>query len=556
MEKFPSLCINSIIENFSDNSHYLHSCLLINRHWCINTIPVLWRDPFRVVSLKSSAYLMNSYLQCCSNEELYEIMGKLENSNVAHFDYPRYLRTLNISRIGVVIQIWLEPQFSNLKFNFVWGEKQKYYLKSFCRFFTSRSSAIHSIAVDLSLSLQENEVSKIPEIFTHPNAKSSISNLREVKCHGMFEKTGFLQFVAKTSNNIHKLSVSVIRTESELKSMVNLINAQKFLLDISIEDCFDNFNMIARALSHKSSLKHIKLIGGRFNCEDLKSLMECYQLKTLMIVECESLRNDSKDEFYNIGKKIQPLSKLYKITLRDTFLPGKLLAFYFQAANSKIQEVELSGLMPSDTHIIIKAITLHCPNIRKLSVTIDEGHYDNLYKLLLSCEKLISILIDSITKEEDGSFDIDRDKEIEANEILPLFGKYIPSSLKLLQIWSNWVFTPESLEKFFINCSAKIEILDLAYCECITDQHLNVFLKYAKGILKNLDIDRARNLSIEALNHARQFMVIEGNGNSYNEVPYESSLWGYHRFRNNNSEDSNPFEEEEEEEEDMELQTN
>ncbi|CAG8456584.1 1613_t:CDS:1 [Acaulospora colombiana] len=506
----PYLCIIEIAENFHNNRQSLRSCLLINRHWCRNIVPILWRDPFRSIPLVSSIHLINSYLQCCSNKELDEILSGssdfIRSSNVPCFDYPQYLRTLNVSRIGAAVRHWLKfssKTLLNQREIPAWEEKQK----SFCRFFTNRSSAIDHVIVDMTLRSPRNEAS-ISEIFSYPGAKLSISHLREVECYGMFEKTELLQLLSKTSKGIRKLSVSIIRTEGELSALVALIHAQIRLCDVTLADCFDTAEMVVKALtSCKSSLRHIRLLGGVFDCQDLRSLLECDQMETLMIADCAistSLKCSSGDT-----RKIPELKKLREITIQDTFVPRGLLVLYLQAANSSIREVSLSELITADTNEIIHAIASYCPNLRVFKLSIDHGQFNILYRLLESCKKLKNISIDSIAEDQKGWLEIDRESEVDANEILPSLGKHIPSSLRILRIWSNWVFTPESLEQFFINSVAKIKILDLSYCECINDQHLEILLKYAKvGTLKGLYVDRARHLSAEAVDYAGQFIDI------------------------------------------------
>src|SRR3954451_6593706 len=34
-----------IFEALKNDKKSLHSCLLVNRSWCVTTIPILWRDP-------------------------------------------------------------------------------------------------------------------------------------------------------------------------------------------------------------------------------------------------------------------------------------------------------------------------------------------------------------------------------------------------------------------------------------------------------------------------------------------------------------------------------
>src|SRR2546421_78059 len=43
----PVECLRKIFDEFKDDKETLHSCLLVNRHWCKNTIDLLWSQPFQ-----------------------------------------------------------------------------------------------------------------------------------------------------------------------------------------------------------------------------------------------------------------------------------------------------------------------------------------------------------------------------------------------------------------------------------------------------------------------------------------------------------------------------
>ncbi|GES99175.1 hypothetical protein GLOIN_2v1787971 [Rhizophagus clarus] len=51
-----------IFEELQNDAKSLHSCLLVNRSWCVTAIPVLWRDPekyFKTVNPKRIKKLSN-----------------------------------------------------------------------------------------------------------------------------------------------------------------------------------------------------------------------------------------------------------------------------------------------------------------------------------------------------------------------------------------------------------------------------------------------------------------------------------------------------------------
>ena len=54
---------NYIIQYLRNDLKSLYSCILVNRHLCRITIPMLWEDPFSVICQEgSSCNLLDTYL--------------------------------------------------------------------------------------------------------------------------------------------------------------------------------------------------------------------------------------------------------------------------------------------------------------------------------------------------------------------------------------------------------------------------------------------------------------------------------------------------------------
>ncbi|POG75519.1 hypothetical protein GLOIN_2v1565572, partial [Rhizophagus irregularis DAOM 181602=DAOM 197198] len=68
-------CLSKIFSYFDADPHSLHSFLLVNRHWCINAVPILWRRTFYVTAhghftSKSRCRLISTYLSCLTSDSL------------------------------------------------------------------------------------------------------------------------------------------------------------------------------------------------------------------------------------------------------------------------------------------------------------------------------------------------------------------------------------------------------------------------------------------------------------------------------------------------------
>src|SRR3954451_9693819 len=65
----PAECLQEIFEHLQDDEFSLHSILLVNRFWCKNVLPILWRQPFYLCAKKgASPKLVETYIQCMDNE--------------------------------------------------------------------------------------------------------------------------------------------------------------------------------------------------------------------------------------------------------------------------------------------------------------------------------------------------------------------------------------------------------------------------------------------------------------------------------------------------------
>src|SRR6266498_783269 len=69
----PTECIRQIFDEFKDDKETLHSCLLVNRYWCINTIDILWRQPFRFL------YTCRKEICQCTHEKVYKRQSQASN---------------------------------------------------------------------------------------------------------------------------------------------------------------------------------------------------------------------------------------------------------------------------------------------------------------------------------------------------------------------------------------------------------------------------------------------------------------------------------------------
>ncbi|RIA90413.1 hypothetical protein C1645_876109 [Glomus cerebriforme] len=111
----PAECLQEIFEHLQDDELSLHSILLVNRFWCKNVLPILWRQPFYLCARKgASPKLVETYIQCMDNEskcrlkrECKPLKRKVSSRNQPNFNYAGYLRRIATSDLWESVRKWV-----------------------------------------------------------------------------------------------------------------------------------------------------------------------------------------------------------------------------------------------------------------------------------------------------------------------------------------------------------------------------------------------------------------------------------------------------------------
>src|SRR5579859_2428495 len=104
----PSVCIRIILEILSKDVCSLHTCILMNRHWCLISINKLWENPFKYFTnfqKKRRLQFINVYLRCLDPRIKESLNIKFQDNTT--FDYIGFLRSVNPDFIKSCITIWM-----------------------------------------------------------------------------------------------------------------------------------------------------------------------------------------------------------------------------------------------------------------------------------------------------------------------------------------------------------------------------------------------------------------------------------------------------------------
>ncbi|KAF0557656.1 f-box domain-containing protein [Gigaspora margarita] len=123
MIELPNECLSEIFKSFGNNNNknyrFLFSCLLVNRQWCRNVIPVLWS---RSLSCIDDRRLMRIYLLSLNAEEkapLIPLNISLPDGPKPLFEYSFYTISINYHYLEKGIMKWLCLEVKKLRSGFL-----------------------------------------------------------------------------------------------------------------------------------------------------------------------------------------------------------------------------------------------------------------------------------------------------------------------------------------------------------------------------------------------------------------------------------------------------
>lgn len=517
-------CLQQIISYLEGDNKSLHSCLLVNRFWCYNTVSTLWSRPwcFYEITQTSATSLIQTYVDCLSEAakiNLYSngiICRNHLKSAPPIFDYPSFLRSLDYDYMYWTISQWLvscwlyrvlnyeeevnecqtdrieeciirfapDERFNNDEYNEIEEENERktiLVVRELCNLFKNRCRTFHDLHLE-NKAIQSNEFLFLPSSTDHCNY---LTNLRQLVCLGD-NKSELLLAISEVCKNLRKVSIGFplalqwkSHYESDAMSLGTLIEKQTRLESV----CLYGYKrlisyLIESLLSQSKSLNILELMYTDFReAQDYQSLAllpSCKNLKSLKIHNCfippderimplTSLQQLEEFDFCNEWNPLYPLiqQKFWDELFLNNANTLRKLSLWWVRSDSK------------DGAKIIESITKRCSkNISILHLPILWTHE-------------ILTLFDHCRQLKEFSFSGD---DLDANEFLSQLGAFIPTTLRSLTIKDGhsggWNFTEKSLYSFLSSCQAKLQIMDLTSCSCMTDRHYDVISR--RGIINCL----------------------------------------------------------------------
>jgi hypothetical protein len=226
MSQLSTDCLNDIFEYFKDDIATLHSCLLVNRLWCIVSVKIFWRDTrnycksnFKTLIAclpnESKEILRKNGIKIYNNNLFGKLLSALyvnqiiliPTSKSPMFNYESFCKVLSINRVHYMIKKLLD-QWKRTHLDIV--------VQEICKMFMNQSSTLKGLIM-----FKERYIPYSPEI------KDCLKNLSELHCNSIISSDIFYQ-LSHLCHNISLLDI-VIEQNTLNNGLIDLIKIQKNL---------------------------------------------------------------------------------------------------------------------------------------------------------------------------------------------------------------------------------------------------------------------------------------------------------------------------------------
>ncbi|RIB14079.1 hypothetical protein C2G38_2144241 [Gigaspora rosea] len=455
--------MENILNNLDNEFYSLYSCALVSRHWCKMSIPILWQDPFK---FQKKPMFISRYFSYLDEEEkvLLKECGIIINFPNTLFNYAKFLKVLDLSRLEENVRLWINFQISNQKIICISKDDLanllfKLFIESgaiLSKFDIYFTEFIIKPNVFYSLGQNEHFFSRLQDL--------TVDVIIDSFDFGVEEAIMLLRILAKTTTKISTLNLGTFGYNYEpqiYQALVNIIKSQGNLRRFSLI-CETEFQtamcgVISALESQRKNLQEIKLDGCAYSAE-FKVLMNCEKLKVLRILYCEEKK---LLKILDTG-----LCKISTLEISSYPTDASNLLSILKKSGTLLQRLKLDSEDEiCSQSLLFDTLIAFCPNITHLYISYIKLSAE-LLKLIGSLQKLQLLTLRFVYNE------------LEMENLDMQFAKILPSTLQYLE-WSY----------------IRNDIL-LNYCEAP--------LKKLKKTLKYVSLSRSTYISNSEFNNIRK----------------------------------------------------
>ncbi|GBB88215.1 hypothetical protein RclHR1_14760007 [Rhizophagus clarus] len=364
-------CIHNILKYLQNYHSTLFNCLLVNRFWCKETVPLLYADPFEDVmdfmNDKTHKYsIIFTLILCFDKSEILRFkdqLNKINNKNDINinneplFEYPKYIENYYCNTVNNIIFEWFKNYY-NIPSN---NEIVKKFIPTFHQSNLRYSFNIKQFGISLnSFYVINYNIGN----FTQNLSKLNSLSLQDINAFNYLTQE-FLKSVANICLNLKKLEISSITggiSKETKEDLCTIIQNQNKLEAFKISRSEILLNNILLSLeSQNHSLVYIEFDGIDFEKISFKNFINLYNLKYLNFGYCVMLSIEDCN-LLNFTS-----FKLKELTLTNNDWKDDVTLSIIQYLGESLQKLDYEGSL---TLQIIEYLSLYCLNLDSLKVKI------------------------------------------------------------------------------------------------------------------------------------------------------------------------------------------
>ncbi|RGB43447.1 hypothetical protein C1646_809326 [Rhizophagus diaphanus] len=307
--------LNEIIQYSHHDYKTLYSCILVNRLWCRLTIPLLWEDPFSIKCSKNYKFIeIYLYNLKDNNKEILDEYVTFNNLFHSHtlFNYPSFIKCLNIQNISSSVKRWVKNQPSNfIKDTFQMSDFIKLINRSLLLLFIENEVNLCSLEISIEY-YQEHEYSDTLElIIQNPNFICNIKNLTLEFEEIADNMTKFLTFLYSNCNSISSLYFlfpddyptiekglpQFINSQENLKKILiglNYFPLYHSLISLKNSNCSNTLNTITFYYIDFYNIIVLNEVFDQLNVLESIHFIYCYSLDSKFVQQIISITKPFK----------------------------------------------------------------------------------------------------------------------------------------------------------------------------------------------------------------------------------------------------------------------
>ncbi|KAF0555493.1 hypothetical protein F8M41_017216 [Gigaspora margarita] len=390
MGDMPELMEN-ILNNLNNEFKSLYSYAFVSRHWCKVSIPILWQDPF---SIEKKFLSISKYFSSLGEDDKLALKGygiNVEFSNTL-FDYARFLKVLDLSRLGCAVLNYLElfnptTSFKDPSINFIINLLFKLFIES--------GATLRKLVLDFSYFIKIkpeifNSLEQNMQFFSRlQNLSLDIASILSIEHTTTLLRIMLFQAVIriiKSQERLRKFSLAGEKYPAEFHGIISALKSQKnSLQEVIIERCYNNAEF--EVMKNCENIETLRM-RSVFDYPVLLNILNC-KISTLEIVNFQINASTIVQLLEHSGKLLQQLKLDYNKILNESLL--------------------------------LEAIKSFCPNITYLNIS-NIGFSTKFIELISNLQKLQFFTLRSIVDIPEEKLKI-RVKQFA--EILPLTLQYL-----------------------------------------------------------------------------------------------------------------------------------